>query len=393
MCEVSMQHNVKGKTRNLLGKLGLLLAGLAIAEVSLQLVVYLAPLKFRIVLTEATSYDFRDENIGWQRRFLARYGKLDQEAIPMSQNEYATHPILGWMPQPDLSITNSIGQTYTTNSRGFRSRHEFERNADKYTVLVVGDSFTYGSWADDTEVWPTLLEGLDPEINLLNFGVAGYGVDQMLLMLERQIEEFSPDLVIAAFISDDLHRSTLCFRDYWKPMYVIQNSDLVLTNTPVPELAEGVSLARENVHQMYRLTRLNWLRITGLATNMISRLNQPSRSDANQGERELNRRIFEAMLELCRGHDAQLLLLYLPEGKELVDGSFETRGERFLADFAATHEVESLNPRSHFLAKKQRYSPGHYRHPGALVVAEAVYDSISRLPSYRHRATEYRRAE
>ena len=386
-----MQHGVKGKTRNLLGKLGLLLAGLVVAEVSLQLVVYLAPLKFRTVLAEATSCDFRDENIGWQRRFLARYGKLDQEAIPMSQNEYVTHPVLGWVPKSNLSITNSIGQTYTTNSRGFRSRHEFERRPDRYTVLVVGDSFTYGSWADDTEVWPALLESLDTEINLLNFGVAGYGVDQMSLMLEMQIEEFEPDLVIVAFISDDLHRSTLRFRDYWKPMYVIQDDNLVLTNTPVPELAEGVTRAQENVRQIHRLTRLNWLRITGLATNMASRLNQPSQSDANQGERELNRRIFEAMLELCRGHDAQLLLLYLPEGKELVDGSFETRGERFLADFAATHEVESLNPRSHFLAKKQGYSPGHYRYPGALVVAQAVHGSIRGLPSCRHWATEHRR--
>ncbi len=223
-----MQHGGKRITGNVIGKLGLLLAGLVVAEASLQVLVYLAPMKFRTALTEATSYDFRDENIGWQRRFLARYGKLDQQSIPMSQNEYVTHPVLGWMPKPNLSITNSIGQTYTTNSRGFRSPHEFERSADKYTVLVVGDSFTYGSWADDTEVWPTLLEGLDPEINLLNFGVAGFGVDQMSLMLEMQIEEFAPDLVVAAFISDDLHRTTLCFRDYWKPMYVIQNNDLVL---------------------------------------------------------------------------------------------------------------------------------------------------------------------
>ena len=383
-----MQHGGKRITGNVIGKLGLLLAGLVVAEASLQVLVYLAPMKFRTALTEATSYDFRDENIGWQRRFLARYGKLDQQSIPMSQNEYVTHPVLGWMPKPNLSITNSIGQTYTTNSRGFRSPHEFERSADKYTVLVVGDSFTYGSWADDTEVWPTLLEGLDPEINLLNFGVAGFGVDQMSLMLEMQIEEFAPDLVIAAFISDDLHRTTLCFRDYWKPMYVIQNNDLVLTNTPIPELAEGVSLARENVRQMHRMTRLNWLKVTGLTTNMISRLRQPPRSEFNHAGRPLNRRIFEKMLALCRSHDAQLLMLYLPEGKELVDGSFETRGGRFLADFSATHKVESLNPRSNFLAKKQRYSGGHYRYPGAMVVAEAVFDSIRGLPSYRNWRSE-----
>ena len=106
--------------------------------------------------------------------------------------------------------------------------------AGETRILGVGDSFTYGEAVRDEETFCAVLDRLIPEATVLNFGVHGYGVDQMLLRLRRDAMRYQPDIVVVGVFFPDADRNLLSFRDYAKPRFHLAGGQLELTNVPVP---------------------------------------------------------------------------------------------------------------------------------------------------------------
>ena len=89
-----------------------------------------------------------------------------------------------------------------------------ELSAPRKKILVFGDSFT--SLAHNKETWVSLTAKklkaqLGADIRFINFGRDGYGLLQMFDLAADKIAEFKPDMVIFAFITDDLNR-----RRFWR---------------------------------------------------------------------------------------------------------------------------------------------------------------------------------
>ncbi|MFH0986191.1 MAG: SGNH/GDSL hydrolase family protein [Candidatus Omnitrophota bacterium] len=107
---------------------------------------------------------------------------------------------------------NEFG-TFETDVTGFKQAQE-DTGKRGPRILVFGDSFT--SIPYNGETWVSLFsknlkEKLDPDAQVLNFGRDGYGVLQMLDLAAGQIETWKPDMILFAFITDDLHR-----RRFWR---------------------------------------------------------------------------------------------------------------------------------------------------------------------------------
>jgi hypothetical protein len=88
-------------------------------------------------------------------------------------------------------------------------------------VLLYGDSFALCVTKDE-ECWQGLLERseLGRDHALLNYGVGGYGLDQIYLLFQHSIDhyaELDPIVVVAVLVDDDLDRSSLRFRSWPKP--------------------------------------------------------------------------------------------------------------------------------------------------------------------------------
>lgn len=101
-------------------------------------------------------------------------------------------------------------------------------------VLVVGDSFTafqlpQASWC---EYLPELLEAsASGRVALLNYGRDGYGMLQMVHMAAAQARQYRPDLILVAFIGDDLHRGR-----FWRTVVDGGTGQrLLVTTEPVPQ--------------------------------------------------------------------------------------------------------------------------------------------------------------
>src|SRR6266852_7744663 len=94
------------------------------------------------------------------------------------------------------------------NSDGLRDReHAKAKPAGTVRIAVLGDSFSEAMHVPMEQTFWSLLERKLQECNafpgkkieVINFGVSGYGTAQELLTLQQRVWDYSPDLVVLAF--------------------------------------------------------------------------------------------------------------------------------------------------------------------------------------------------
>lgn len=139
------------------------------------------------------------------------------------------HPKLGWTPRQGSAGNETI------LSNGIRSNGNTKSfTGDKPVILAVGDSFTYGDQVNDNETWPAYLESLSG-FKVINAGVYGYGLDQVVLRAKNLVEIVEPEIIIVGVYTHDLIRCRHSVRGYApKPYFSIIDGSLVLQNMPVP---------------------------------------------------------------------------------------------------------------------------------------------------------------
>lgn len=156
------------------------------------------------------------------------------------------HPQLGWYHQSNKEVhlkKRGVDATVHTNSVGFRGLREYTLNKPENLrrVMVLGDSFTFGFGVEDDEVFTARLESKFNDLEVLNLGVPGYGLDQMLVAYREIGKRYETDDVVIAIFPDDFWRATRAFADsgHAKPYFTIQpDGKLLLNNVPVPQQYE-----------------------------------------------------------------------------------------------------------------------------------------------------------
>lgn len=140
---------------------------------------------------------------------------------------------LGFEPRP-LASGILMHQPISYSADGLRNQNAGLKLVDRPPLLTVGDSYTEGFAVTDDETWPAHLERMLRR-RVLNAGVRGYGLDQMVLRAEELSAKFDPDTIILAFIPHDILRSTLSVLEgAHKPYFVPKGDDVELRNVPVP---------------------------------------------------------------------------------------------------------------------------------------------------------------
>lgn len=141
-------------------------------------------------------------------------------------------PALGYVPRSH-NWTYRWNRDVTTLEDGVRSNGRPIVEDPERTILVVGDSFAFGDEVGDDETWPAQLESLlnetRPRTRVVNAGVSGYGLDQMVIRADRLIEEYEADIVLLVMFSDSENRCG--YRVKWgmpKPYYTVDEGRLTL---------------------------------------------------------------------------------------------------------------------------------------------------------------------
>ncbi len=118
--------------------------------------------------------------------------------LTQSEDKYAYSEIVGFELVPGYE-----GRRETVNALGLRGREiEAKKAPGLFRILAMGGSTTFGHKLADDETWPVYLEEklrarFGKKVEVLNGGVSGWGMEQILLSLRhRRLEELDPDLVL-----------------------------------------------------------------------------------------------------------------------------------------------------------------------------------------------------
>ncbi len=163
----------------------------------------------------------------------------------VAENKWILYdPEVGWVNEPFKQVLlqkDALKAQITINDNGTRKQNALNpSNNEKPTKIdFVGDSFTFGFGVDDSETFSNLLEINNPKFTTRNLGVAGYGIDQILIHYQNflRINE-QPDFVFLVIYPEDFWRALRAYTDagHGKPYYQISSkNNLILKNQPAPK--------------------------------------------------------------------------------------------------------------------------------------------------------------
>ena len=155
------------------------------------------------------------------------------------------------------------------NSDGWRG-HEYSKKKHKNVlrIAVLGDSFTEAyQVALENTFWSILEQKLNcskafgnKNVEVLNFGVSGYGTDQEFLILKNHVWNYSPDIVLLAFYTgNDIRNNSKILESYkLKPFFVFHENQLELDNSFInnPTYKWKTGLFWSNMRNFYRYSRI-----------------------------------------------------------------------------------------------------------------------------------------
>lgn len=155
-----------------------------------------------------------------------------------------------------------------TNSRGFAGPEvDPHKRPGVVRVAVLGDSFTFGQWADDYPhafVGQTREQLGDEPIELVSFGVPGYGYEDIRLCLEEDALPLDPDVVILCTFNGNDFRETWLGPDRERVVDGVLEPDEECYRTRVPAefYREPDSFDDRWLERsaLYRVLRARWKR-------------------------------------------------------------------------------------------------------------------------------------
>jgi hypothetical protein len=169
----------------------------------------------------------------------------------------------GWALRPGAEgfQIGEATQYVRINSEGLRDEeHALPKPADTFRIAVLGDSFSAAlEVPPERAYWSVLEDRLGKcaalgakKVEVVNFGVGGFGQGHELMMLRSRVGKYAPDLVLTQiYLGNDIFnnsREMSKAQDQAVPYFVFEGDQLVLDTSyqSMPNLEPG-HIARMNL--------------------------------------------------------------------------------------------------------------------------------------------------
>jgi len=171
-----------------------------------------------------------------------KHADIINNFIEQKTNYISYSPTLGWTIKE-----NGSSKLYQANSSGIRSNREYAITPPRgiRRVSTFGDSFTHGNDVKNHETFQAIMESYDQNIEVINFGVGGFGLDQAYLRYLEDGIQYKSDIVLIGFMSENISRNVNTYRPFYtsnakipltKPRFVIKDGKLSFIPNPIQKL-------------------------------------------------------------------------------------------------------------------------------------------------------------
>ena len=310
--------------------------------------------------------------------------------------------LMGWTVGPNRRSANGL---YRSSSEGIRASEagvSFASPTGKTRIALVGDSFTFGEDVTYEETWGYFLEKeLGSQFQVLNFGVAGYGVDQSFLRYEKDVRKWKPKIVIFGFISNDAVRSMLVYpflsfpdwdMPFAKSRFIVRNGELTNINEQ-PRTPQAIFSA-ESILELPLLeydqgyVQSDWVRhfyhrsyLARLFVSWVRRCSIEGAEVTDEALVAVNASILETFVRSATEAGVIPLVVLFPNKKEL---SVSPLSKRVLQRSGVAYTDLSscllpLNADDRFVPAHRHYSP-----QGNAVVANCLHKVVNEALASAH---------
>jgi hypothetical protein len=245
---------------------------------------------------------------------------------------------LGWSLKPlSHGTSNRTGYEieYRINSKGLRGPEvSYAKPEGRFRIVLLGDSRTFGFGVPIEKHFSTLLQGYFKDVEVINMGVGGFGVDQELLYLQLEGVRYQPEIVLAyvAHYGNHRHMHTERFGKK-KPRFVLDDGNLALINSPIPASDQTSNLVGQ-IHRwfikyskLYEILIKSFFRLTDQKVLPIYQIQHDRKNLENEEFRkelyELGEALVHAIYKESLAHGAMFVLV--TQIKELHEGALKRR--------------------------------------------------------------------
>jgi len=166
-------------------------------------------------------------------------------------------PLLGWVHIPNI-VKNDLyapGKNLRINAQGFRADKVFSKEIpqEKIRVICTGDSYTLGLGVSNGDTFCDDLTKIDPKIETINMGQAGYSVGQAYLWYMRDGIKFDSNIHLVLFTRNAFDRVQFDnFGGYTIPVMILHEGKVGVKNYPIanrsylwPKLTQNIVTLNE----------------------------------------------------------------------------------------------------------------------------------------------------
>ncbi len=303
---------------------------------------------------------------------------------------YALDPDVGKRMRPGWE-GDEFGAPVRINSKGLRNRETpYEKPADVYRILALGDSWTFGFRMNEPDAYPRQLERLlneraaqrgDPRrFEVINAGVIGYSTDQEAAWLRVEGWKYQPDLVLVNYYPvNDTHNKLARYQE----------------RARIAAIHPWLLAIREAPKKLYLRQFWKGVRRTLKAKFRVVRAGgdpKAAAEDWTRDYREGNRGWQAARTALAdigvqaRAHHTPVLAVLLPDAEDLARYSetYHPRVAPMVRDAVAEAGLDFLDLEPTFAPWQDREDEvrfGKLRHPNAKgygLIASAVGEEVGR---------------
>ena len=361
-----------------------------IAEILLNIIYIILPMIVVIEFLLFVIIKLAAESFQWLLTTKSKRPFLSKKVIEHFFNK-SFDPELGWAPKAGSfgeDITELGVKTYHIDDKGRRLSPAYSEIPSK--IAVFGDSFSFGRLVNDDETWPYVLSKLTKSY-VPNYSVGGYGLDQALLRLKREIKTLDSKIILMCVVPETIARIHSYWRHYFeygntlafKPRFAINKDDLKFYELFIKD-QESFKKIEENkefiqqvdyfykykflenilcfpyVCRLWKTRRQNFpiLKqvIIGLITGRFAKyrkkaFKQVLRNNAkytaemynDENAKLLFSRLVDEFVDLCREHDKKPVLVLTPQpvDMERFNSGFSDYSE-FIAQLSEKLEVCDL---------------------------------------------------